>query len=192
MKQKRYLQTGDQMKKIIPEQKMADIAHSLKGVYTFKTNSRNQFYPYELLNYTNTHTLIVPLRRTARGQEILLDQHGYDLSKTQYIDILAKHINSSLEQKNTKYLHQTSLKELHDEILEQLDSMGNCPKTLIIDDLHALIPHHGELKTRRFLDNLTHNAEKKLTKTVLLTDHKKLPIEVSKFLFHKSNEILEL
>jgi hypothetical protein len=180
------------MKKIIPEQKMADIAHSLKGVYTFKTNSRNQFYPYELLNYTKNYTLIVPLRRTARGQEILLNQHGYDLRKTYYIDILSKHINSSLEHKNTKYLHQTNLKELHDEILEQLDNMGNCPKTLIIDDIHSLIPHHGELKTRRFLDNLTNNAEKKLTKTILLTDHKKLPTEVSKFLFHRSNEILEL
>ena len=171
---------------------MSEIAHSIKGTFIFKTNARNQFHPYEILNYTENPTLIVPLRRTSEGMEKLLDQHGFNLKNTYYIDIITKHINSALENKNTKYLQQINLKDLHNEIEETLEKIGPGPKTLIIDDLHCIIPHKGELKTKRFIDRLCKRTEGKLTKTLILTNSRRLPKNVSKFLFNFSTEIIEI
>ena len=70
--------------------------------------------------------------------------------------------------------------------------MGPGPKTLFIDELHSLIPHHGELNTRRFIDNLSKNMEEYRTKTVVLTNHSRLSKDVSKFLLSNSEEILEI
>ena len=171
---------------------MSEIAHSIKGTFIFKTDARNQFHPYEILNYTENPTLIVPLRRTSEGTERLLEQHGYNLKNTYYIDIIAKHIDSALEHRNTKYMQQISLNDLHEAIEETLDRMGSGPKTLIIDDLHSIIPHKGELKTKRFIDNLSKRAEGKLTKTMILTNSRRLPKKVSKFLFNLSTEFIEI
>ncbi len=171
---------------------MAEIAHSIKGIFIFKTDARNQFHPYEILNYTESPTLVVPLRRTSEGMERLLEQHGYDINNTHYIDIIAKHIDSVLEHKNTKYLQQISLKDLHEAIEDTLEGMGPGPKTLIIDDFHSIIPHKGELKTRRFIDNLSKRAEGKMTKTIILANNRRLPREVSKFLFNLSTEVFEI
>ena len=179
-------------RKIIPQQKLTEIASSQNGLFVFKTDARNQFHPYELLNFANNPTLIVPLRRTSRVTERLLDQHGFNIQGAHYIDILSKHINSGLEHDRTTYLHKITLNEIQEAIVEKVEELGPGPKTLFIEDLHSLIPHHGELKTRRFIDHLTKNMEEHRTKIIVLTNHSKLPKEVSKFLFSQSQEILEI
>ncbi|GEM_PF-1088515 len=180
------------MTKVVPKETMMRIAHAPKGVFAFKTDARNQFYPYELLNYSPTPTIIVPLRRTATGMHTLLKQHGYDLNNVHYIDILAKHIKSPLEQKNTTYIQHINLSDLSEAIQEKVKALGSSPKTVIIDDAHILIPHHGELKTRRFLDNLTSTLHNSFTKTVVLAEHQRLPKEVSKFLFTHASDVIEI
>ena len=182
----------DLTKKIIPTQKLTKIANSQKGLFVFKTDARNQFHAYELLNFSREPKLIVPLKRTSRVTEKLLDQHGFNIQGASYIDILSKHINSSLEHPRTTYLHKVTLTEIHDAIIDQIKKMGPGPKTLFIDELHSLIPHHGELNTRRFIDNLSKNMEEYRTKTVVLTNHSRLSKDVSKFLLSNSEEILEI
>lgn len=179
-------------RKIIPKKKLTDIAHAQNGLFVFKTDARNQFHPYELLNFTGEPKLIVPLRRTSRVTEKLLDQHGFNVHGAHYIDILSKHINSSLEHPRTTYLHKVTLTEIHDAIIDKVKRLGPGPKTLFIEDLHSLIPHHGELKTRRFIDHLTKEMEEHRTKTIVLTNHSRLPKEVSKFLLSNSQEMLEI
>jgi len=179
-------------KKIIPTQKLTQIANSQKGLFVFKTDARNQFHPYELLNFTRNPKLIVPLSRTSRVTEKLLDQYGFDIQGASYIDILSKHINSGLTHPNTTYLHRVTLSEIHDAIVDKIKDMGPGPKTLFIDDFHSLVPHHGELNARRFIDNLSKNMEEHRTKTIVLTNHSKLPKEVSKFLLSNSEEVIEI
>ena len=54
----------DLTKKIIPTQKLTRIANSQKGLFVFKTDARNQFHAYELLNFSREPKLIVPLKRS--------------------------------------------------------------------------------------------------------------------------------
>lgn len=178
--------------KIIPEQTLTNIAQAPKGMFTFKTNARNQFYPYEILNYTENHTVILPFKRTATGTDILLSQHGFNLKNIHYIDILAKHIGSPLEHKNTKYLQKTTLSEIHDAIEETMEKLGPGPKNLILSDFHSIAPHHGTLKTQRFIDYLSKRMESKMTKTIVLVNHRALPMEISKYLFTHSEKIIEI
>lgn len=171
---------------------MSKIAHSQKGLFMFKTNARNQFYPYEILNYDKHPIVILPLRRTSTGMQALLDQHGFASSHVHYIDIISKHIGSSLEHKKTTYLQQVDLDDIHNAIEEKLSSLNPGPKTVIIDDFHTLIPHHGDLKTRRFLDRLHNRMRQSFTKTIVLADNAKLPKEVSKYLFTSSDDVIEI
>ena len=184
----RYLKT----RKIISQKKLTEIAHTLGGLYVFKTDARNQFHPFELLNFTSNPKLIVPLRRTSRVTEKLLDQHGFNVQGAHYVDILSKHINSGLEHKRTTYLHKITLNDIHEAIINKVTELGPGPKTLFIEDLHSLIPHHGELKTRRFIDHLTKDMAEHRTKIIVLTNHSRLPKEVSKFLLSNSQEMLEI
>ncbi len=179
-------------RKIVPAAQITAIAHAPKGLFFFKTDARNQFYPYEILNYSSTPTVILPLRRTSTGMSYLLNQHGFNSSKVHFIDIVSKHIGSSLEHKKTKYLQQIDLNELHDAIEGYLTELGPSPKTIIIDDFHVLIPHHGDLKTRRFLDKLHKKMEQNFTKTIVLADNTKLPKEVSKYLFTSAEHVVEI
>jgi len=180
------------MKKIIPEKKMSNIAHSAKGLFTFKTDARNQFYPYELLNYNPQPTLIVPLRRTAHGTQKLLDQHGFNIKNLHFVDIISKHIGSSLEHPNTKYLQKVKLSDIQEAIDEKMIELGPGPKTIVLEDFHVLIPHHGDLNSRRFLDYLSKKMDYHFAKTIVLTDNKRLPKEVSKFLFTRSEDVIEI
>ncbi len=179
-------------RKIIPEKILSEIAHTPKGLFMFKTDSRKQFHPYEILNYTNNHTLIVPLKRTATGTHKLLDQHGYNLTNTHFIDMLSKHIGSGLEHKNTTHIQNISLKELAGEIERKIKDFGPGPKTLFIDDAHTLIPHHGVIKTLRFMDYISRSMASNFTKTIILANNKKLPKEISKFLFTRCDEVIEM
>ena len=180
------------MVKIIPEQTLTNIAHAPKGMFTFKINARNQFHPYEILNYTENPTVILPFKRTASGTNILLSQHGFNLKNLHYIDILAKHIGSPLEHKNTKYLQKTTLSEIQTAIEDTMEKLGPGPKTLILSDFHSIAPHHGTLKTQRFIDHLSKKMEGRMTKTIVLVNHRSLPIEISKYLFTHSEEIVEI
>ena len=180
------------MAKIIPENKLAEIAHSPKGLFTFKIDARNQFHPYEILNYAENPTVIVPFKRTATGTNFLLSQHGFKLNNIHYIDILSKHIGSPLEHKNTVYLQKTSLSEIHDAIEDTMNKLGLGPKTLIISDFHSIIPHYGVLKTKRFIDYLSKRMEGKMTKTMVLVNQRSLPAEISKYLFTHSIETVEI
>lgn len=179
-------------RKIVPAAQITSIAHAPKGLFFFKTNARNQFYPYELLNYSNNPTIILPLRRTSTGMQYLLNQHGFNATNVHFIDIVSKHISSSLEHKQTKYLQHIDLNDLHDAIESYIDELGSSPKTIIIDDFHTLIPHHGDLKTRRFLDRLHKRMEQNFTKTIVLADNTKLPKEVSKYLFNSAEHVVEI
>jgi hypothetical protein len=180
------------MKKVVPEKQMDNIAHSTKGLFTFKTDARNQFYPYELLNYNTQPTLIVPLRRTAKGTEKLIDQHGFNTKNLHFIDIISKHIGSSLEHKKTKYLQEVKLNDIQEAIDAKMVELGPGPKTIVLEDFHILIPHHGDLNSRRFLDHLSKRMEYHFTKTIVLADNRKLPKEVSKFLFTRSEDVIEI
>ncbi len=179
------------MKKIVPKKELSEVADSPKGLFVFKTDVKNQFHPFELLDHDKNPTLIVPLRRTSRVTERLLDQHGFHIRDAHYIDILSKHIDSSLTHDRTTYLHKTSLKEIHAAIEAKIKDFGPGPKTLIIEDLHSLSPHHGSLNTKRFIDHLSKTMDENMTKTVVLTNHAKTPIDVSKFLLGNSEKIIE-
>ena len=179
-------------KTFIPEKTIANISHTHRGTFLFKTDALNQFYPYELLNYLKHPSIIIPLRRTATGMHHLLDQHGFNLSNTHFIDFVSKHIDSPLTHQKTTYLQKISLKQLIEETEKKAKSLSKGPKTLFIDDIHLLVPHYGELKTRRFLDYLTKRMQNHMTKVVVLADHRKLPKQVSKFLHTTCDEIIEI
>ena len=95
----------DLTKKIIPTQKLTRIANSQKGLFVFKTDARNQFHAYELLNFSREPKLIVPLKRTSRVTEKLLDQHGFNIQGASYIDILSKHIMNGVHQRMKNKSH---------------------------------------------------------------------------------------
>jgi hypothetical protein len=179
-------------RKFIPEKTINNIAQSPRGTFLFKTDALNQFYPYELLNYLKHPSIIIPLRRTAAGMHHMLHQHGFNLKDAHFIDFVSKHINSPLEHKKTTYLQKISLKELVEETEKKAKALSKGPKTLFIDDIHLLVPHYGELKTRRFLDYFSKRMQNHMTKVIILADHRKLPKQVSKFLYCGCNEIIEI
>ncbi len=170
---------------------MTDIAHNPKGFFTFKTSPRAQFHPYELLNYTNQETIILQLKRTSEGMHKILNQHGFNTNKVHYIDIISKHVGSALENKNTTYLQKTDLTELVEKIEEKIKKLKPSPKNFFISDIHTLLINHGELKTKRFLDHLSNKLHQNFTKTIVLADHSRISKNIAKFLFNKSEKIIE-
>ena len=176
---------------MIPEKKLSEIAFTQKGSFFFKTSPKNQFKPYEILNYIPHESLIIPLNRTSKNMHSMLNQHGYDLSKTHFIDIISKNINSPFTHKNTTYLQTINLENLSATIEKKINSLKPGTKTLIIDKIENLILHHGELKTLRFLDFIKKRMEYRNTRTIFLANNRKLTRNISKFLFNNCQEIIE-
>jgi len=177
---------------MIPEKTLSDIAFKTKGSSFFKISSNKQFHPYELLNYIPHETVILLLSRTAKNMHQLLDQHGYDLSKTHFIDLISKTIDSPFEHKNTTYTQNIDLSDLTEIIENKIKTLKPGVKTLFIDQMDNILLHNGELKTLRFIDFLKKRMDHHQTRTIFLANNKRLTKNMSKFLFTKCDEIIEI